>query len=129
MKFASDIKAIITFLHVQASYPIPYAGLGEITDSYAYRELAQRIEAAAKEVINAATQKAKAAAVGCTGIVVRNRSISTAVIEQAKKSPAATMIYMASHGRDSVNVLTLGCETQHVLSRSTLPVLDYKEPS
>ena len=82
MKFASDIKAIITFLHVQASY----AGLGEITDSYAYRELAQRIEAAAKEVINAATQKAKAAAVGCTGIVVRNSSISTAVIEQAKKS-------------------------------------------
>ena len=77
----------------------------------AARKYLARIEAVAKK-----------AGVAFKGIDIVDPSPADAIVRVAKKEKCE-LIVMASHGRRGLSRLLLGSETNHVLTRSRMPVL------
>lgn len=87
---------------------------------------AARIEAMwqqqAQSVVDTVKRQALAKGVHTKALTVRADSIADAILAVTAKQ-RCDLIVMASHGRRGVKRLLLGSETQHVLTRSQVPVL------
>ncbi|MFH0131887.1 universal stress protein [Variovorax sp. VaC1] len=76
----------------------------------------------AQEMLDAVSARAKQSGVRVRTATANSDLVAESIIAAAKKYKS-DLIVMASHGRKGIKRLLLGSETQHVLARSTLPVL------
>ncbi|WP_137860647.1 universal stress protein [Variovorax sp. 3P27G3] len=76
----------------------------------------------AQEMLDAVSARAKQSGVRVRTATANSDLVAESIIAGAKKYKS-DLIVMASHGRKGIKRLLLGSETQHVLARSTLPVL------
>ncbi len=77
---------------------------------------------AAHEVVDQDQVKAQKMGLKAQAMVAKSDIIYKAIIEVATKKKA-DLIVMASHGRQGIQKLILGSETQNVLTHSKIPVL------
>ena len=125
VSFAREAGARITFFYAEPEAPAAYLGLGAISNPHLSQALHERLDSAAREILNAARQVAQAAGVDCQLLaLVGDRPYE--LIVQAAESSGCDLIFMASHGRRGVTALLLGSETQQVLTHSKIPVLVYR---
>lgn len=78
--------------------------------------------AISQTIVDRVKDLATAAGVKATAITEKSNFIADTVIEVATKRDC-DLIVMASHGRRGLARVLLGSETQHVLTRSLIPVL------
>lgn len=119
---AAATGAELVALHVVPRYPTAYF---EGAAALAPDEIA-RIEqfwaSKGQELVDAAIGQAQAAGVRARGVTMRSDAVAGSIIAAAGKY-ACDLVVMASHGRRGIGRILLGCETQHVLTHSTTPVL------
>ena len=88
-------------------------------------ELASDYRALADRFLSVVEEAANAAGVACDTDLATSDDPHKAIIEVAEKK-GCDLIVMASHGRKGLQGLTLGSETQKVLTHSKIPVLVYR---
>lgn len=123
--FAHEAGARITLFYAEPPSPSFYAGLGAISGVHVMQEMHQRLDGAAKDILDAAEAVARAAGVVVQRLVLVGSRPHELIIEAAKAS-GCDLIFMASHGRQGVSALLLGSETHKVLTHSKIPVLVYR---
>jgi len=79
-------------------------------------------DAAARMILEAAAEKARAAGVGATTVHIAERHPAEGIVEAARERKA-DLIVMSSHGRRGVRRLMLGSQTAEVVTSTTIPVL------
>jgi nucleotide-binding universal stress UspA family protein len=104
--------------------PYTVSNLGEIRAEPA-PDYERRVEAMARQRLQALESDAKAANVQIETTVARSFSPYEAIIETAKRR-RCDAIFMASHGRRGLSAVLLGSETQKVLTHSDIPVMVYR---
>ena len=125
VSFASDADARITFFYAEPQAPAIYAGTGAISNPHIEQTMHERLDSAAKEVLDAAVQIAVDAGVAHQRCVLVSSKPFEAIIQAAEQN-ACDLIFMASHGRTGMSALLLGSETHKVLTHSKIPVLVYR---
>jgi nucleotide-binding universal stress UspA family protein len=125
VSFAKEAGARITLFYAESEALEAYVGMGAISSPHLTQELHERLDGAAKEILDAAEQVARDAGVECHRLVLVG-SRPYELIIQAAESNACDLIFMASHGRKGISSLLLGSETQKVLTHSKIPVLVYR---
>ncbi len=124
LELAKTLGARVTFLMVLE--PVYAVGLDSDQWAEAGRaDLEAQAAAAARKVLAAATDKAKALGVEVgglfeTGDLPYETIVSTALARDCD------LIAMASHGRSGIAAVLLGSTTTKVLTHSKLPVLIYR---
>ena len=78
--------------------------------------------AAAKVILDAAAQAAKAAGVNCELVHVPDQHPAEGIISIAEKK-SCDLIVMGSHGRRTIGRLLLGSQANEVLSHTKVPAL------
>ena len=121
--FASEVKARITFIHVEQ--PVPAVMYGEGLPSDAPEELAGANDSAAQQILSRCVTQATDAGVQCDCLAKVSRAPYEAIIAAAEET-GCDIIFMASHGRRGLSGLLIGSETQKVLTHSKIPVLVYR---
>jgi len=125
VSFASDAGARITFFYAEPESPAIYAGMGAISNPHIAQAMHERLDGAAREVLDAAVQLALEAGVAHQRCVLVSSRPFEAIIQAAEQN-ACDLIFMASHGRTGMGALLLGSETHKVLTHSKIPVLVYR---
>lgn len=125
VSFAKEAGARVTLFYAEAPTPSFYAGLGAIADPHVMQEARERLDGAAQQVLDAASQIAQAAGVPHERLVLEGHK-PYALIIQAAEQQGCDLIFMASHGRRGMDALLLGSETNKVLTHSKIPVLVYR---
>lgn len=125
VSFAKEAGARLTLFYAEPESPMAYAGMGAISSPHLTQELHERLEGAAKEILDAAEKVAQDAGAACDRVVLVGSRPHELII-QAAESSGCDLIFMASHGRRSVSALLLGSETHKVLTHSKIPVLVYR---
>jgi len=125
VSFTKEAGARITFFYAQPDTPAAYAGMGAISSPHLAQELRERLDGAAREILDAAEKVAGEAGLACTRVVLVGSKPYELII-QAAEANGCDLIFMASHGRRGVSALLLGSETTKVLTHSRIPVLVYR---
>lgn len=125
VKFASETGARITFLYARPTNLEPYLGLGAIGDAHITQALKLRVNDLANDILERAAAEAKQHEIDYQTICLAEASPYESIIKGAEQE-GCDLIFIASHGRDSVNSLVLGSVTQKVLSHTQIPVLVYR---
>ena len=86
------------------------------------RQFEDMAAASAKVILDAATQKAKAAGVTCEFVHIPDQHPAEGIIAIAEQK-SCDLIVMASHGRSAVKRLLLGSQVNEVLVHSNVPAL------
>jgi nucleotide-binding universal stress UspA family protein len=120
LRFAQETGASITAIHVMPVLHIFTYEPG-VTESV-HQELIKEREHDSHRYLERVEQKAAAAGVPCTPMLVSSDYPYEAIIETAR-SRHCDLVAMASHGRKGIKGLLLGSETQKVLTHSAIPVL------
>lgn len=122
ISLAAATGAELVALYVVPRYPVSYfeGGIPVSNDEIARTEKqwADRGHA----VVDAVAEAALAEGVKAKGVLARSDLVAEAIMSTAKKHKC-DLVVMASHGRKGIKRILLGSETQHVLTRSTVPVL------
>ena len=120
---ARSLGASVVGFHARPPMMLPYYGEPAIVLPKKTEEMLE------KEGFNAAQKYlakmeaiAKKAGVEFKGVQVVDYSPADSLVRTAKKEKCE-LIVMASHGRRGISRLLLGSETNHVLTRSRVPVL------
>ena len=125
--FAKEAGARITLFYAEPDPPAAYMGMGAISAPHLDQDMHNRLDSAAKEILNAAEALVRDADVACQQVVSIGNKPHTVII-QAAEAHGCDLIFMASHGRRGLSGLLLGSETQNVLTHSQIPVLVYRGP-
>jgi nucleotide-binding universal stress UspA family protein len=125
VSFAKEAGARITLLYAEQSPPMAYPGVGAISSPHLERQAQDRMDIAAREILDQAQGVASEAGVEADTVILVG-SHPYALIIQAAQSRDCDLIFMASHGRRGVSALLLGSETNKVLTHSKIPVLVYR---
>ena len=125
LRFARQTGARITAVHVM---PILHMFAYEpgVTESVREQVVKDR-EHHSKQALEQLEQRAVAAGVPCTPLLLTSDYPYEAIIEAARDA-GCDLIAMASHGRAGIKGVLLGSETQKVLSHSAIPVLVFRAP-
>ena len=123
--FAREAGARVTFFYAEPEAPSAYLGLGAISHPHVAREAHDRLDGAARDILDAALRVAREAGIECAGVVRVGAVPYESIIEVAQSS-GCDLIFMASHGRRGIAALLLGSETMKVLTHSRIPVLVYR---
>lgn len=86
------------------------------------RDYDEKISAPARQYVEKVKALAKERNVPCKTVVAQSYRPYEEIIKAAKESHC-DVIFMASHGRNGLESLFIGSETQKVLAHSTIPVL------
>jgi nucleotide-binding universal stress UspA family protein len=123
VQFAKSINAKVTGLYVM---PVFHA-VGRKTEMLddADEAFARECRALADQFLSVIEDAAKATDVACETELVISDHPYEAIIKAAEEK-GCDVIAMASHGRKGVQGLTLGSETQKVLTNSKIPVLVFR---
>jgi nucleotide-binding universal stress UspA family protein len=124
IRFARQTGASITAIHVM---PVLHMFTYEpgVTESV-HEQVRKERELHSKKYLELVDQRAAAAGVPCTSILMTSDYPYEAIIEAARSSHC-DLIAMASHGRKGIKGLLLGSETQKVLTHSAIPVLVFRD--
>lgn len=124
IKFAKHTGASITAIHVMPELHMFTYEPG-VTESVQEQVRKDR-EMHSKKYLGLVEQRAAAAGVPCTGILMTSDYPHESIIAAARDNHC-DLIAMASHGRKGIKGLLLGSETQKVLTHSAIPVLVFRD--
>ena len=127
IKLAEQTGAQLVVVTVVPRYPMSYFEGGNLAlEAQDIARIEQQWNDSGQAKVDAVAKAALAAGVKhCKAVVVKSESVSDALLGAATKHKC-DLIVMASHGRSGIKRLLLGSETQHVLTRATVPVLVLK---
>jgi nucleotide-binding universal stress UspA family protein len=80
------------------------------------------LAAAAKRILDGATQRGNAHGVACERVHVKDQHPAEGIVATAKEK-GCDLIVMASHGRRGASRLLLGSQAQEVLTHCSVPAL------
>lgn len=123
--FAREAGARITLFYAHPESPTAYDGLGVISNVHFSQEVRERLDQAAREILDDAEQRVREAGVPFQRVMLVGNSPYELII-QAAESNGCDLIFMASHGRRGISSLLVGSETRKVLTHSTIPVLVFR---
>ena len=120
--FAREAGARVTVFFAQPEPPASYDGFGAIGYEHLPQEAQERLNEAAREILDDAETRIREAGVPCERkVLIGNKP--WALIIEAAESQGCDLIFMASHGRRGIAGLVLGSETRKVLTHSKIPGL------
>ena len=120
---ARTIGATVVGFHTRIPVMLPYYTEPAIVLPQKTEEMLEKQAiAASKKFLARIEAVATKAGVPYKGVDVVDASPADAIVRTARKEKCE-LIVMASHGRRGVSRLLLGSETNHVLTRSRVPVL------
>jgi nucleotide-binding universal stress UspA family protein len=122
---AALCKAELIALKVVQRYPQSYFEGGIAVQADEVKRIEQQWADEGQAVVDAVKKAAAAKGVSTRAITAKSEVVSDAILKTAQKNQC-DLIVMASHGRRGIKRLLLGSETQHVLTRATMPVLVLK---
>ncbi len=122
ISLAAATGAELVALYVVPRYPVSYfeGGMTVSNDEIARTE--KQWMDRGQAVVDAVAEAARADGVKAKAVLSRSDLVAEAIMATAKKHKC-DLVVMASHGRKGIKRILLGSETQHVLTRSTVPVL------
>lgn len=92
----------------------------------AHEELIDRVYSEARALLHPAERRAEAHGVRLIGECVAAPRVAPAIVERAR-AHQCDLIVMAAHGKNLLDRLLVGSETQRVLQLSDIPVLVWRE--
>ena len=122
LSLAALTGASVVALKVVPRYPRSYFEGGMPVDASDVKRIEGQWGDAAQAMVDAVKAQGAAQGVTVKAVTAKSDLVAEAVISAAKKHKC-DLIVMASHGRKGLKRLLLGSETQHVLTRSHIPVL------
>jgi nucleotide-binding universal stress UspA family protein len=124
MGLAKSENAKITLIYVISLHHLTVAGASTAPGMEGWeREYAENMRSQAKQMLEAARERAVAAGLVCETLVVNNGAGPYQHIIDSASRLKCDLIVMASHGRKGLDGLLVGSQTIKVLSHSTIPVL------
>jgi nucleotide-binding universal stress UspA family protein len=123
VRFAAQVKARLTILHVMANvhhYAYEPGYVEPANDTLRHNR-----EEQARRCLEPVETAARNAQVAFDSAVVQADEPSEAIVSTARDK-GCDLIAMASHGRRGVRAVLLGSQTQKVLTHSALPVLVFR---
>jgi nucleotide-binding universal stress UspA family protein len=123
IRFAKGINAKVTGFHVTPQFHV-FTYKTEMLEG-TKGQFARDTRTHAQQYLGVIEKAAKEAGVSCDTAYVSHDHPYEAIIEAAKKN-GCDLIMMASHGRQGVQGVLIGSETQKVLTHSKIPVLVYR---
>jgi nucleotide-binding universal stress UspA family protein len=122
IELAGAVGAELVALYVVPRYPVSYFEGGITVSTQDIARTEKQWADQGQAVVDAVQQAAQAKGVKAKGMVAKSDLVAESIMATAKKHKC-DLIVMASHGRKGFKRILLGSETQHVLTRSTVPVL------
>jgi nucleotide-binding universal stress UspA family protein len=122
IELAGAVGAELLALYVVPRYPISYFEGGITVSTQDIARTEKQWADQGQAVVDAVQQAAQTKGVKAKGIVAKSDLVAESIMATAKKQKC-DLIVMASHGRKGFKRILLGSETQHVLTRSDVPVL------
>ena len=120
---ARSVGASVVGFHARAPTMLPYyTEAAMVLPEKTQKMMQKHANDAARKYLARIEAVAKKAGVAFKGIDIVDLSPADAIVRLAKKEKCE-LIVMASHGRRGLSRLLLGSETNHVLTRSRMPVL------
>jgi nucleotide-binding universal stress UspA family protein len=120
---ARSVGASVVGFHTRLPLSMPYYAEPAIVLPLKTEKMIEKQAVdAANRYLSRIESAAKKAGVAFEGVQIVDPSPADSIIRVAKKEKCE-LIVMASHGRRGIARLLLGSETNHVLTRSHIPVL------
>ncbi|MHB1121791.1 MAG: universal stress protein [Ramlibacter sp.] len=119
---AGAVGAELVALYVVPRYPVSYFEGGISVSPQEVARIEKQWTDQGQDVVDAVASAAQAAGIKAKAVVARSDLVAESILAVAKKH-RCDLIVMASHGRKGIKRILLGSETQHVLTRSSVPVL------
>ena len=121
---AKALGSELTILTVSEAWaPIGVDATGFAVTEYAMvDEFEKAAERAAKEILEAAADKAAAGGVTAKTVYIARKYPADAIIDYVAEN-GIELVVMASHGRRGIGRVLLGSQTAEVATRSKVPVL------
>lgn len=123
MRFAAQVGARVTILHVLQS--VPLVAYEPTIVEQANETLRRNREQHARQCIAPVEELARKAQVTFDTVLMQAGEPCAAIISTAHDK-GCDLIAMASHGRKGIKAVLLGSQTQKVLTHSALPVLVFR---
>lgn len=119
---ARAVEAELVALYVVPRYPVSYFEGGVTVSTKDIARIEQQWTEKGQAVVDAVCDMAQAEGVTARAVVSRSDLVAESILAAVKKYKC-DLVVMASHGRKGLRRILLGSETQHVLTRGTVPVL------
>lgn len=119
---ASTVGAEVVALNVVPRYPQSYFEGGIPVPPAEVARVEKQWTEHGQAIADEVEKAAERAGVKAKAITVRSDLVAEAILAAARKNKC-DLVVMASHGRKGLKRLLLGSETQHVLTRGSIPVL------
>lgn len=119
---AAAVGADLRILHVLSSFPISLVGVGELVEASTVEALVAASRHQAEAILQQALAVAQAAGISATAGTRQGSQPHQEILAEAE-TRGCDLIVMASHGRQGLEGLLIGSETQRVLTHSRIPVL------
>ncbi len=120
LEIAKGLGAKVTAITV--TEPWVAVAPGEVAMAFPIKEYDESVAANAAQILAAVADAAKAEAVDCTTLHVKDQFPAEGIVETAEKH-GCDLIVMASHGRRGLMRFLLGSQAIKVLTHSAIPVL------
>ena len=122
IELAAALGAELIALYVVPRYPLAYFEGGITIPAADIARTETQWSDRGQGVVEKVQDAAQAAGVKAKSVLVRSDLVAESIMAAAKKHKC-DLVVMASHGRKGIKRILLGSETQHVLTRSGVPVL------
>src|SRR5688500_7984774 len=122
IKFAKDIKARVTALHVVHEFRARADDFTCTSGVEGRERFLAEARLRGQRIVEKVAKRAKAAGVRCKVVVAPSGLPHEEIIATARKQKC-DLIFMASHGRRGLSSVLLGTETSKVLTHTKIPVL------
>ena len=119
---AGATGAELVALYVVPRYPVAYFEGGISISSQDIARTEKQWADQGQAVVDAVRQLAEREGIKARAVTTSSDLVAESIIKAAKKHKC-DLVVMASHGRKGIKRILLGSETQHVLTRSSVPVL------
>lgn len=124
LALAKSLGAAVTVVTVTANEIMPYSEMAEEVrrGNNPLEMVRAAMEKEANEILDAASEKARAAGVEIKTLHIPERHAAEGILEAARENNCDVII-MSSHGRRGLRRLMLGSQTAEVVTTGTIPVL------
>lgn len=123
--FAREAGARVTLFTAVPEYEVPNEAAVMARQIVSIDEHDRRSAKSARDVLDPAARRARAAGVDCDTDFAQSNRPSEAIVAAAA-GHGCDAIFMSSHGRMGLSRLWHGSETEEVLTHSTIPTLVYR---
>lgn len=119
---AASLKAGLVVLYVAPRYPMSYFEGGATISTEDVARTEKQWFDKGQAVVDRVKLSAQSAGIEVKAVVAQSDFVAETILSATRKNEC-DLVVMASHGRKGLERLLLGSETQHVLTRSAIPVL------